>query len=72
MTADRRNLSLSGTHGDEGEYWEGGVSGEREKVSGHESGVSGQDIGTSREELGLSGEDRLSASVVVLSDHPPA
>ena len=72
MTADRRNLSLSGTHGDEGEYWEGGVSGESEVMSGQEIGVSGQDSGTSREEFGLSGEDRLSAPVVVLSDHPPA
>ena len=72
MTADRRNLSLSGTQGEKGEYSEGEVSGEMEKVSGQESGVSGQDIGTSREEFGLSGEDRLSAPVVVLSDHPPA
>jgi hypothetical protein len=72
MTADRRNLSLSVTQGDEGEYREGGVSGEMEKVSGQEIGVSGQDIGTSREEFGLSGEDRFSAPVVVLSDHPPA
>ncbi len=72
MTADRRNLSLSGTQGDEGENKEGEVSGEMEKVSGQESGVSGQDIGTSREEFGLSGEHRLSMSApVVVSDHPP-
>jgi hypothetical protein len=72
MTADRRNLSLSGTHGEEGEYSEGGVSGQREELSGPYSGVSGQDIRTSREEFGRSREDRLSAPVVVLSDQPPA
>ena len=74
VTAGKRNFSLSGTGREEGEYGEGGVSGEEGELSGEEFAVSGEEFGVSGEEFAVSGEDGISVHTIeeeLQSDHPP-